>query len=190
MRLLLPLVLLSTTANAADVALPALRADLLRWQEIDQAVLKGDASPGMVAVVQRRHTAELKSVFARHGWPTIAMVGKDASQAAWLLVQHADEDRAWQRTVLRAMEPLVAANEVVPQSFAYLSDRVAVGAGEAQLYGTQGRCVARLRWEPHPLRVPEEVDARRAGMQLPPLADYRAMASERICAGFGEPGLE
>ena len=47
--------------------------------------------------IDERNTDWLKKVIARHGWPTISMVGKRASHDAWLLAQHADHDLKFQK---------------------------------------------------------------------------------------------
>src|SRR3546814_17491742 len=50
----------------------------------------------MVAREDRKNRAMLRAYVAQKGWPTISAVGKEASHAAWLLVQHADPDPALQ----------------------------------------------------------------------------------------------
>jgi hypothetical protein len=73
----------------------------------------------------------LRSVLARIGWFDISRYGAEASQAAWLIVQHSDHDPAWQVEVLEALRPRVARGDMQPSYFAYLVDRVAVNAGTA-----------------------------------------------------------
>ena len=46
------------------------------------------------------NTAWLKGIVNKQGWPTISDIGKDGFNAAWLLVQHADTDRAFQKQCL------------------------------------------------------------------------------------------
>lgn len=132
------------------------------------------------------NTQWLKDRLREHGWFTISEHGERAANAAWLLAQHADRDRAFQREVLAAIEPLAAEGEVEPSSYAYLHDRVAVGEGRAQRFGTQGRC-ADGAWAPLDLEDPERVDERREDYGLGPLADYVAGFNDRG-ACEGEPG--
>src|SRR3546814_19820645 len=54
----------------------------------------------------------------------LSTVGKDASHAAWLRVQHADADAAWQLRALRLMEPLAQMREASRSNYAYLYDRI------------------------------------------------------------------
>src|SRR5205085_1172028 len=83
------------------------------------------------------------SYFSRggRGWPGKSLVGVDGANAAWLLVQHADQGRAFQKRCLPLLEAAVKKGEATGVQLAYLSDRVRVGAGEKQVYGTQFRTV-------------------------------------------------
>src|SRR6516165_5364772 len=70
--------------------------------------------------LDRKHTTRTKEIVDKHGWPGKSLVGADGAHDAWLLVQHADKDRAFQKRCLELMEPLVAKDEVSKQDFAYL----------------------------------------------------------------------
>ena len=48
---------------------------------------------GRVRDEDRRNIAWMKEVVAKHGWPGKSLVGFVGAQNAWLLVQHADDDR-------------------------------------------------------------------------------------------------
>jgi hypothetical protein len=116
--------------------------------------------------VDRRHTARLREIVRDIGWPTRSRVGEEAEHMAWLLVQHADRDRAFQREclVLMSKEP---ANEVCRAHLAYLEDRLAVAEGRPQRYGTQF-----VEGGPAPIDDPDQLDARRAASGLSPFAEY------------------
>mgnify|MGYP001595563003 CR=1 FL=1 len=49
----------------------------------------------------KKNTTELKKIIKKYGWPTIPLVGKRASFCAWLLVQHADHHRQFQKIELK-----------------------------------------------------------------------------------------
>lgn len=121
--------------------------------------------------VDERNTARLKEIIAQHGWPGKSLVGEDGAAAAWLLVQHADADPAFQRKCLDLMKPLLTKGEIEKRNFAYLTDRVLLAEGKKQLYGTQftskdGQFV------PQPIEDEANVDKRRQEMGLEPLAEY------------------
>ena len=129
------------------------------------------------------NTAWLKADVAANGWYRISTHGETASSAAWLMAQHADRDRAFQREVLALLEPLVATGETSAANYAYLHDRVAVGENRPQRYGTQGVCVSRGVWAPNTLEAPERVQALRDEARIGSLAEYTARM-HRLCADF------
>jgi hypothetical protein len=120
--------------------------------------------------VDEANTKRLAEIVEQHGWPTNTLVGKDGANAAWLLVQHADRDRQFQRKCLDLMTKLPK-QEMSQRDLAYLTDRVLLAEGKKQLYGTQMHA-ADGKWAPRPLADPENVDQRRADHGLEPLADY------------------
>lgn len=124
-----------------------------------------------VASADAGNLPKLKEVVARHGWPTIADVGEQGARDAWLLVQHADNDPAFQLRVLRLMEPLAAKAAVPTRNFAYLFDRVTLKISGVQRYGTQAHCVDG-RIAPRPLEQPGKLDELRRTAGLPPIAEY------------------
>ncbi len=115
----------------------------------------------------------LKDLIARVGWPGRSVAGEDGADAAWLLVQHADRDPAFQRRCLELLTAAAAKGEATDKHVAYLTDRVLLAEGKPQEYGTQvtGRSG---QWVPMPLRDPGGVDERRAATSLEPLAEYLA----------------
>jgi len=121
--------------------------------------------------VDHANTSWLKEVVAHDGWPTNSQAGKEAAFNAWLLVQHADADPAFQLKALRLMEPLVAKGEVEKQNYALLFDRVTLKTAGKQRYGTQATCAAGKRI-PQPVEDMAGLDSRRAAMGLQPIADY------------------
>ena len=128
--------------------------------------------------VDADNTAWLKADLRVNGWFTLTEFGKDADQAAFLLVQHADKDRPFQQQVLALLEPLVAQGKTRPASYAYLFDRVAVARQQPQRYGTQGRCAGPGAWEPFELETPENLDQRRAAVGLSTESAYQAVAGK------------
>jgi hypothetical protein len=120
----------------------------------------------------------LKEVVAKHGWPGKSLVGADGARAAWLLVQHADPDVAFQRRCLDSVNKLPR-GEVEAEHLAYLTDRVLLNEGKKQRYGTM------LRREdgklvPKPIEDEANVDKRRGELGLPPLAEYIRETSESL----------
>lgn len=133
--------------------------------------------------VDSANTAWLKADVEANGWYRISVHGEDATGSAWLMAQHADRDRAFQRHVLGLLEPLAAEGEVRAANHAYLYDRLAVAENRPQRYGTQGQCAARGVWEPFELEDASRTDNWREQVDIGPLADYAAHMAG-ACADF------
>lgn len=118
----------------------------------------------------KENTAWLKGIVSQQGWPTISDIGKDGFNAAWLLVQHADVDRPFQKQCLDLMEKLPR-HEVIPSNVAYLTDRVLVAEGKKQKYGTQFIQV-NGKHQPQPIEDEANVEKRRKEVGLSTLAEY------------------
>ena len=114
-----------------------------------------------VREIDRKNTAWLKMVVNAHGWPGKSAVGEDGAQAAWLLVQHADHDRDFQRQCLKLMHAALKKGEVTGQQVAYLTDRVLVAEKRNQLYGTQFQVKDGGALVPYPIEDEVNVDKRR-----------------------------
>ena len=130
-----------------------------------------------VGEADRASTAMLRTLVAKHGWPTIDGAGKQVASGAWLLVQHADQDPSWQVEALRLLQPLAARNQISTRDVAYLTDRVRVNVTGRQTYGTQFHCVDGHN-VPRPIDDEAAVDERRAAAELPPLAESKQMMEQ------------
>lgn len=90
----------------------------------------------------------LQEIIQQIGWPTQEQVGEEASQAAWLIVQHAISLPSFMKSCLALMKEQERAGTVNPVNVAFLSDRIAMYENRPQSYGTQfvsddqGRLVA------------------------------------------------
>lgn len=177
---LLAIALNGVAAPAASIE--DIKSKLLAMGKDDQDALRNKAlTEEQTHDIFRQHTVQLKAIVRDHGWPKISEVGEDASQDAWLLVQHADDDRNWQWEALKLMEPLAATGEIKGSNIAYLKDRLSVAESKPQPYGTQGGCGSDGIWKPFSMLEPEHVDERRLAMKMEPLKDYIEMATRYMC---------
>jgi hypothetical protein len=165
--------------TSVDVDEPELRDELLAMMEEDQGELTGVLPSNNYAA----RTARLVEIFDEYGWPTFDLVGEDGSTAAWVIAQHADLDPAVQQRALELLRVAAEQGQASRGDLAYLEDRVAVAAGNDQVYGTQIRCSEDGTPVPAtPIADEATVDERRSAAGLAPLADYvEEMAA--ICAG-------
>jgi hypothetical protein len=127
--------------------------------------------------IDRKNTVRMKEIIKKHGWPGKSLVGDDGAHAAWLLVQHADEDREFQKRCLTLLERAVQAKQASGIDLAYLTDRVLVAENKKQVYGTQFRSVDG-KLEPNPIEDEKNVDRRRKEVGLPSMDEYRKMMAE------------
>ena len=159
---------------------PELRIQLGKMIEVDQdsrrsLVLEGSnpkkSDLDKLKVVDAANLIALKAIFEKVGFPTVAMVGRDGVSTAFLLVQHADEDPAFQQRALTLAKPLAIRRELPRREFAMLTDRVLIAEGKKQLYGTQ----AEIKGD-HiylmPVDDPSNLNIRRASMSMGPESDY------------------
>ena len=173
-------------SSASVIRHLALRRELLEMERVDQAVRNEWIQAGAdipnpelqsrMAAVDARNTARLRALVEEHGWLGAGLVGADGAVSAFLILQHASHD------VQKALFPLVEAGyregTVSGDRYALLLDRILVGDGRPQLYGTQPEPFdAWVDGEPAlaPIEDESNVDARRAEVGLMPLVEYREL---------------
>jgi hypothetical protein len=175
----------STVNKALEAELLKMEADDQKYRGVIEAEALKMASAGTakasdeyVAAVKSqdeidaRNMARLEEVIKQHGWPGKSLVGKEASQAAFLILQHTDLIR--QQKYLPLLKKAARKGEARPADVAMLEDRVLVRSGKKQIYGTQvhsgpdtgGKLILA------PIEDEEHVDKRRASVGLMPLKDY------------------
>ncbi len=114
---------------------------------------------------------KVKAILDEKGWVGADKVGGQANQALFLVIQHADITT--QQTYLPMMRDAVKKGNAPASNLALLEDRVALGEGRKQLYGSQiGTDEKTGSNYILPLDDPDNVDRRRADMGLGTLADY------------------
>lgn len=164
---------------------PALVDTLLRLEAEDQAGREGlaraAAAHDTVALRESLRADSARSLWLRRvvrerGWPTRPAVADSASHAAWLILQHSPL-YDWQGEMLPTLERLAAGGGLRRPDLALFTDRVLVHRGQPQRYGSQFN-VDGGRLVPAPIADLPRVDARRAEVGLPPMADYVRLLGE------------
>lgn len=133
--------------------------------------------------VDDNSTSQIKKLLETYDWIDRHRFGARFDQHAWILVQHADDDPAFQALVLERMEKHLDNGGVRKEDYAYLFDRVAVNHDRKQRYGTQPdwECNDEGKLELRPLEDPENVDVRRAEMGLGPAEEALAEMTRSVC---------
>ena len=149
--------------------------------ENDQLVRKTLGLPTSLQKNQdETHTYLLQQILDMLGcWPSASLVGKEASESAWLLVQHSNNLDFQKSCVLLIQKCKDTASR---PHLAYLMNTIAIKSGRKQLFGTSvittksktGRYITKAAL----LKDPKNVDKRRKKYGLPPLAEYLKQAQE------------
>lgn len=121
-------------------------------------------------------TAELKEIVAKNGWPTIGLVGIEASNGAMLILTHT-ADHAWQLSLLPQLETLADDGKIDGSRLALVIDKELVSEGKLQRYGSQFRMMEGAM-AMYGVENPGTLDARRAKVFLPPMDVYKQLLSE------------
>jgi len=114
---------------------------------------------------------KVTKILDKHGWVGADKVGGQANQTLFLVIQHSDLPT--QQKYLPMMREAVKNKNASSSALALLEDRVALGEGKKQIYGSQ------IGFDKDtninyvlPLEDPDTVDQRRASVGLGLLADY------------------
>ncbi|MES2111929.1 MAG: DUF6624 domain-containing protein [Bacteroidota bacterium] len=132
-----------------------------------------------------------KHIYAQYGYPTVKLVGSEASHHFFIFIQHADKDPGFQVRMLPILDSLSKKGDISRKDYAYLYDRVQRNTGGKQLYGTQpsyddnGNLFNSNNQIIYPkdLADPEHVDQRRKEVGLGPIEEYY----ESILQMLGRP---
>lgn len=151
----------------------ALRRELIRMakRDRDMRVAYGKGKPWDWSI-DRQHTRRMKQIVRTFGWPTLHMVGKRGTDAAWYLVQHADHDVTWQERCLTLVRVAMRRGQATPKYVAMLTDRVLVNRGKRQRYGSQWYTNAAGVFGPRPIMRRASLNKRRKQMGLLPFDAY------------------
>jgi primosomal protein N'' len=138
----------------------------VRQQLIADGKLLRGYNPDMEAV-HLDNARRLQEIIDQIGWPAQEQVGEEASQAAWLLVQHAISLPTFMKSVLALLNEQRTSRTIDPVNVAFLSDRIAMYENRPQSYGTQFICNEQSQLEPYQLDGPvDQVNQRRQQLGL------------------------
>ena len=168
-----------------------LAAELIRMGERDQDIRKRLMTNQSVTSLPRAQrqalvvelnqtdmelTAELKKIVAANGWPTIALVGSQASQAAFLVLGHS-EDHQWQKQLMPQLEELVQQEKIFGDNIPIVEDKILKSEGKPQRFGTQFDFSngVMVMW---PVEDPDHLEELREKYMQPPMAVYRKQLAD------------
>ena len=154
--------------NPAEELIRMKQHDLeVRQRLLDAGKLQEGYAPEMEAV-HLRHSRRLEEILAETGYPSIRKVGREASEAAWFLIQHSISRPDFMRRMLALLRSLPP-EEIDAKQTACLEDRIRMYEGKKQLYGTQFDWDEEGRLSPVPCDDLRRVAERREKLGFPPL---------------------
>lgn len=133
----------------------------------EKLLAAGEFSGGYHPEMEKVHKANakrLREMIKEIEFPTISKVGKKASDAAWLIIQHSIGEPEFMKECLRMMDENI--HDVNLKNRAYLYDRIQVFQGKPQKYGTQ--LIA--DGTPYPVEDRKILNELRRTVSLPPFS--------------------
>lgn len=113
---------------------------------------------------------KVKAILNQYGWLGPDVIGNQGSSTLFLVIQHADLKT--QEAYLPMMRNAVKQGKAAGANLALLEDRIEIGNGRKQIYGSQIGVDKDNKYYVSPLFDPDNVDKRRASVGLEPMADY------------------
>lgn len=123
--------------------------------------------------INMRNQKELEYLIRKYGWPKSSQVGVGAANAAFLVIQHSTLQK--QQKYLPVIRKRCEEHEADWQCYALMYDRIQVGLGKPQRFGTQiAYNPVKAAYELSPLEDEDMVDQWRREMSMGPLSEYVA----------------
>jgi hypothetical protein len=120
-----------------------------------------------MAVVDSVNLRKVDSLINKYGWLGPDQVGSDGDATIFAVIQHSNLKT--QERYLPLMREAVREGKAKANHLALLEDRVALGEGRKQIYGSQ---LSFPGYAVLPVENPDSVDIRRASVGLEPLGVY------------------
>lgn len=153
-------------------------------QDLRNSYLRNPSEEGLALEIQAldgKNAPKVKAIIERYGWPTYDMVGPDASNVFWVLVQHADFDCEDLAAYILKLNQAVLDEQASKTAIPFLVDRWLVRSTGKQRYGTQFVVRGRsLRPRLYPIRPRFGLRKRRRAFGLTPLRQYVIRAKARF----------
>lgn len=156
---------------------PALAKEIIDMGAADQKARfawiqsKDEAHEKETAQVDAGNQARVQEILKQYGWPGADLIGYQADDSLWLLVQHESPEmiKRW----LPGMKAAAERGDLPWANVALSIDRDLMNDNKKQRYGSQVQSddgIVVL----YPVEDEAHLDERRAKIDLPPIAEYKA----------------
>ncbi len=137
--------------------------------------------------MHNRNADALDRIVESIGYPTAEKVGREASEAAWLVIQHSISRPGFMRKCARLLETAVSEGRADAKHLAYLTDRIAVYEGRPQLYGTHFDWNENGEMGPASLDDVKAVNERRQAIGLNSIEEQTKIIREQVIREGNKP---
>ena len=140
----------------------------------DKLVQNKQLSDGYSEEMKELHNKNaeiLNNIIDEIGYPTIDKVGKEATEATWLVIQHSIGQPKFMKKCVLLLQSAVYENKAEAKNLAYLTDRIKVFEEKPQLYGTQFDWDENGNLSPNQFDNLSKVNERRKSIGLNPLEE-------------------
>lgn len=186
----LTFLLISCTVSNNKMDYKIIAKEIIELQNADlelrnKLIQTGQLSEGYNKEMEALHNKNaeiLNNIIDKIGYPTVEKVGKEANEAAWLVIQHSIGKPDFMKKCAVLLEKMVAENQSNPKQLAYLTDRIAVFQEQPQLYGTQFDWDENGKMSPKLFDDLEKVNQRRNSIGLNSLEEQTEIIRKQILA--------
>jgi hypothetical protein len=132
-----------------------------------------------MAALHNKNAAELDEIINQIDYPTVDKVGKEANEAAWLIIQHSIGKPDFMKKCLHKLKSEPKKDNVIRLHIAYLTDRILCFQDQPQLYGTQFDWDQNGKLSPNPYDDIHLVNQRRLELGLNTLEEQTQIIRKR-----------
>ncbi len=165
--------------NIAETIIAMKNADFKLRDALVKNGLLAKGYNRQMADLHNKNAETLNQIIDQIGYPTTDKVGIEASESAWVIIQHAIGKPKFMKKCVNLLEKAVFENKASEINLAYLTDRIAVLEGNPQWYGTQ------FDWDENGVLSPNiydnisKVNQRRKQIGLNTIEEQTIMIRER-----------
>lgn len=124
----------------------------------------------LISKTDKENLKIIRKILDQRGWLGADIIGRKGNMTLFLVIQHSDLKT--QQNYLPMMRDAVQKGNAFGSDLALLEDRVAIGLGKPQIYGSQIGSNEDGTAYVFALIDPDNVDKRRASVNLGPIAEY------------------
>ncbi|MBV6639987.1 MAG: hypothetical protein KI791_04690 [Cyclobacteriaceae bacterium] len=179
--------------NKEDIAERIIKlknADLELRNKLIQSRQLGEGYNEEMASLHNRNAQILVEIIDTIGYLTTDKVGKEASEAAWLIIQHAIGQPTFMKKSAKLLAVAVNENKADQIGLAYLTDRIAVLEGRPQLHGTQFDWDQNGEMKPNQYDDIAEVNQRRKALGLNTLEEQTEIIQKKVQNENQQPPID